>query len=247
MTQTAFLNASQPALTPDQAYEAVLQGYRAVKSAQEDDRLEIATELVNSEAFAKTQQPWFVRDIAHACFENLPFGDRRVFNHEVQISPVLQEFASIYPRASEWYKREENVLAYDHYDGIDKNPKRAEWQTARRTVLAGLDQAQKEGIPQAQLDILSKIYVEKLAKLPVLEAIAAKAPWSALDIYAALADSHPAEGRHEFAQTHLLASEAFATVSQECPQLAEYYEKRVAAMAPVAVQQVRPSQDRAPQ
>ncbi|OIN85855.1 MAG: hypothetical protein AUJ12_07925 [Alphaproteobacteria bacterium CG1_02_46_17] len=59
-----------------------------------------------------------------------------------------------------------------------------------------------------------KIYDEKLVELPVLQAIATEAPWSALDISAALA---------------------------------EYYEKRVAAMMPAPLQQASPSQDRAPQ
>ena len=245
MAQQEFSqSAAQPELTPDEVYREVLAGYRAVRSASPEDRLGQALNLLDSPAIGKTGQPWFVRDIAYACMENLPIKDRAGLSEKIDASPALQELATIYPRAALWYKTRERALAFE---GEMQSPLRMAWQSARRTVIAGLEQAKSEGVAQVTLDVHSKISVQKLVQSSVLEAIAHEAPWSGLDIYVALADSHPAQGRREFAEKHLLGSEAFGVVSQECPQLAEYYEKRVAAMASTPVPQAFPSQDRAPQ
>lgn len=71
-----------------------------------------------------------------------------------------------------------------------------------------------------------------LVESDLLKNMSLTVPWSVADVIISLADSHPENGKHEFAQTYLLKGSAFEAIQRDCPVLATYYEQRIAKFEP---------------
>lgn len=207
-----------------------MEQYTQLKAAVPADRLKIAMDLLTSNEISKTGQPWFVRDITFACMENLAPVDRQEFRDTLHAHPIVKEFDAFYPRAAFWYKDREDILLSSGQDGVN-DPLRSEWQAARRTALSCFADIKAQGVSEDVQNAVKVSQLNRLADLPVLEKIAKDAPWSALDVYSALVDSYPEEGRKAFADRIMLHSEAYKTVQEECPELADFYKRKVGALS----------------
>lgn len=204
------------------AYDVVLAGYRAVRSTEVDARAQMTKNLINSPPFKKVMedQPWFAVDIAFACLENIPVGDdRKKLADSEAFMNMLLTYSQTYPQAAVWYADETQRLV----EVFAQDPNRQEWQLNRRGVLAGLQKMREEKVPQATIDVITKMSMEKLAELPVLKEIGKVAPWSALDIYKALTDALPGVDKVDFAHKYLLASPEYLEVQKDCEPLAAFY------------------------